>query len=109
MKFSYPGLSDQEVSESRQTKGANELTNQESEGFFAKLRANLKDPIIVILLVALVVTVSLAALGFAPWYEGLGIAIAVVAATLIATWSEYSNENEFQRLLEEASIVKVKV
>ena len=109
MKFSYPGLSDQEVSESRQTNGANELTNQESEGFFAKLRANLKDPIIVILLVALVVTVSLAALGFAPWYEGLGIAIAVVAATLIATWSEYSNENEFQRLLEEASIVKVKV
>jgi len=30
-------------------------------------------------------------------------------ATLIATWSEYSNENEFQRLLEEASKVKVKV
>jgi len=28
---------------------------------------------------------------------------------LIATWSEYSNENEFQRLLEEASKVKVKV
>ncbi|HIM99719.1 MAG TPA: HAD family hydrolase, partial [Deltaproteobacteria bacterium] len=49
------------------------------------------------------------AMGFAPWYEGLGIAFAVVMATLIATWSEYSNENEFQRLLEEASKVKVKV
>ena len=48
-------------------------------------------------------------MGFAPWYEGLGIAFAVVMATLIATWSEYSNENEFQRLLEEASKVKVKV
>ena len=109
MKFSFPGLSDQEVSESRQTNGANVVTTQKSEGFYAKLLANLKDPIIVILLVALAVTVFLAALGFAPWYEGLGIAIAVVAATLIATWSEYSNENEFQRLLEEASKVKVKV
>ena len=109
MKFSYPGLSDNAVSESRKIYGANVVTTQEAEGFFDKLRTNLKDPIIVILIVALIVTVFLAAMGFAPWYEGLGIAFAVVMATLIATWSEYSNENEFQRLLEEASKVKVKV
>ena len=109
MKFSYPGLSDNAVSESRKIYGANVVTTQEAEGFFVKLRTNLKDPIIVILIVALAVTVFLAAMGFAPWYEGLGIAFAVVMATLIATWSEYSNENEFQRLLEEASKVKVKV
>ena len=109
MRFSYPGLSDNAVSESRNIYGANVVTTQEAEGFFDKLRTNLKDPIIVILIVALVVTVSLAVMGFAPWYEGLGIAFAVVMATLIATWSEYSNENEFQRLLEEASKVKVKV
>ena len=109
MKFSYPGLSDNAVSESRKIYGANVVTTQEAEGFFDKLRTNLKDPIIVILIVALAVTVFLAAMGFAPWYEGLGIAFAVVMATLIATWSEFSNENEFQRLLEEASKVKVKV
>ena len=109
MKFSYPGLSDNAVSESRKIYGANVVTTQEAEGFFDKLRTNLKDPIIVILIFALAVTVFLAAMGFAPWYEGLGIAFAVVMATLIATWSEYSNENEFQRLLEEASKVKVKV
>ncbi len=109
MKFSYPGLSDNAVSESRKIYGANVVTTQEAEGFFDKLLTNLKDPIIVILIVALAVTVFLAAIGFAPWYEGLGIAFAVVMATLIATWSEYSNENEFQRLLEEASKVKVKV
>jgi len=109
MKFSYPGLSDNAVYESRKFYGANVVTTQEAEGFFDKLRTNLKDPIIVILIVALVVTVFLAAMGFAPWYEGLGIAFAVVMATLIATWSEYSNENEFQRLLEEATKVKVKV
>ena len=109
MRFSYPGLSENAVSESRNIYGANVVTTQEAEGFFDKLRTNLKDPIIVILIVALAVTVFLAAMGFAPWYEGLGIAFAVVMATLIATWSEYSNENEFQRLLEEASKVKVKV
>ena len=109
MRFSYPGLSDNAVSESRNIYAANVITTQEAEGFFDKLRTNLKDPIIVILIVALAVTVFLAAMGFAPWYEGLGIAFAVVMATLIATWSEYSNENEFQRLLEEASKVKVKV
>ena len=109
MRFSYPGLSDNAVSESRNIYGANVVTTQEAEGFFDKLRTNLKDPIIVILIVALAVTVFLAAIGFAPWYEGLGIAFAVVMATLIATWSEYSNESEFQRLLEEASKVKVKV
>ena len=109
MKFSYPGLSDSAVLDSRKSYGANIITTQEVEGFYKKLISNLKDPIIVILIIALLVTVTLATLGFAPWYEGLGIAIAVVMATFIATWSEYSNENEFQRLLDEASRVHVKV
>ena len=109
MKYNYPGLSDNAVFESRKNYGANVITTQDVEGFYGKLISNLKDPIIVILIVALLVTVFLAALGFAPWYEGLGIAIAVVMATLIATWSEYSNESEFQRLLDEASKIKVKV
>ena len=68
MRFSYPGLSDNAVSESRNIYGANVVTTQEAEGFFDKLRTNLKDPIIVILIVALAVTVFLAAMGFAPWY-----------------------------------------
>ena len=57
MRFSYPGLSDNAVSESRNIYGANVVTTQEAEGFFDKLRTNLKDPIIVILIVALAVTV----------------------------------------------------
>ena len=48
MKFSYPGLSNNAVSESRKNYGANIVTTQEAEGFFDKLRTNLKDPIIVI-------------------------------------------------------------
>ena len=103
MKFTYTGLSEQEVRDSRNQHGSNAVTTQDVETFWDKLIANLKDPIIMILIVALLVTLALAALGFAPWYEGLGIAIAVVLATLVATFSEYSNESEFQSLLEEAS------
>ena len=108
MKFDYTGLTQAEADQSRRENGANALTQQHVETFLDKLRSNLRDPIIIILIVALGVTVLLAVLGFAPWYEGVGIAIALVMATMVATWSEFSNENEFQRLMEEASKIKVK-
>ncbi|MCP5424523.1 MAG: calcium-translocating P-type ATPase, PMCA-type [Gammaproteobacteria bacterium] len=109
MKFSFPGLTAQEVLTAREQYGSNAVTSQETETFLDKLIDNLKDPIIIILIVALVVTVCLAILGYTHWYEGVGIAIAVVLATLVATWSEYSNETAFQKLLEEASMILVKV
>jgi calcium-translocating P-type ATPase len=109
MKFSFPGLTDQEVQASRAQHGSNAVTPQVTETFLDKLIDNLKDPIIVILIVALVITVALAIFGYTHWYEGVGIAIAVVLATLVATWSEYSNEAAFQKLLEEASLIQVKV
>lgn len=108
MKFDYTGLTQAEADQSRRENGANALTQQHVETFWDKLRGNLRDPIIIILIVALGVTVLLAVLGFAPWYEGMGIAIALVMATMVATWSEFSNENEFQRLMEETSKIKVK-
>ncbi|PIE83313.1 MAG: calcium-translocating P-type ATPase, PMCA-type [Candidatus Contendobacter odensis] len=109
MKFSFPGLTDQEAQESRLQHGSNAVTPQEVETFRDKLINNLKDPIIIILIVALVITGVLAIFGYTHWYEGVGIAIAVVLATLVATWSEYSNETAFQKLLEEASMILVKV
>ena len=51
MKFNFPGLSDKAVAESRETYGANVVTTQESENFLDKLLKNMKDPIIVILIV----------------------------------------------------------
>ncbi|MCP4699112.1 MAG: calcium-translocating P-type ATPase, PMCA-type [Gammaproteobacteria bacterium] len=108
MKFSFPGLSEQEVQESRNRHGSNAVTTQEAETFWDKMIGNFQDPIIIILVVALVITVILAFAGYAEWYEGVGIAFAVVLATVVATWSEYSNENEFQKLLEEASMIQVK-
>ncbi len=108
MKFAYPGLTDQEAEASRAQYGSNAVASQESETFWDKLLGNLKDPIIIILIVALLITLALTIFGYAKWYESVGIAFAVVIATFVATWSEHSNEQSFQKLLEEASLILVK-
>ena len=109
MHFSYPGLDAEQVSAAREHYGSNAVTPQARETLWQKFRANFRDPIIVILLVALAVTLVLAATtDYVAWYEGAGIAIAVLIASLVSTWAEYSNESEFQRLLEEASQIRVK-
>lgn len=109
MTLTYPGLTAHEAEKSRATHGSNAVASQAPETFWDKLLGNLKDPIIIILIVALLITVALTAFGYAEWYESVGIAFAVVIATLVATWSEHSNERSFQRLLEEASMIQVKV
>lgn len=111
------GLSDKEAAESKQKYGDNSMTEQASESFWDKLKGNLGDPMIKILLVALGVNVLLWILGLvgviksgAPeWYEPLGILIAIMLATLVSTISEYNNENAFQKLQEEASRIMCKV
>ncbi len=109
MKFTYPGLTDQEAELSRAQHGSNAVASQDTETFWDKLLGNLKDPIIIILIAALLITVLLTIFGYAEWYESVGIAFAVVIATFVATWSEHSNEQSFQKLLEEASMIMVKV
>lgn len=103
------GLSDAEVAEARKLHGNNRLTEQASSSFMDKLLDNLKDPMIIILIVALVVVLFLAIMGYTEWYEGVGIAVAVALATLVATYSEFKNEETFQKLQEEASKIFLNV
>ena len=109
MKIKFNGLSYDEVEVSRAKYGTNKLTEKERETFSDKLKENFNDPIVRILIVALVINTIFFFLGKSAWYESLGIAIAVLLATLVATWSEYSNEESFQKLQEEASRIKCKV
>ena len=110
------GLTDAQVAESKAKYGDNSMTAQAHESFWDKLKDNLGDPMIKILIVALLINVVLAVLGItgvikegAPeWYEPLGIFIAICLATLVSTFSEYRNENAFQKLQEEASRIMVK-
>lgn len=105
----YNGLNDEQVLKSRQQHGSNVLTEQAQEGFWAKLLDNFGDPMIKILVVALVINVLFWIFGQSEWYESVGIAIAVILATFVSTFSEYRNENAFQKLQEEASKILCKV
>ncbi|MDE6666921.1 MAG: calcium-translocating P-type ATPase, PMCA-type [Clostridia bacterium] len=103
------GLNDSEVEQSREKFGKNQLTEQKREGFWRKLLGNFNDPMIKILCVALIINVVFAILGQVAWYESVGIAAAVLLATLVSTFSEYKNENAFKKLQDEASQIKCKV
>jgi calcium-translocating P-type ATPase len=107
-KYDFTTLSfdDQQVEQARREHGINELPVPEVESFFDKLKENFDDPLIKILLVALGITLGLAAFGYAEWIEGFGIAVAVFLATFVATFSEFKNEEAFQKLQEEASRAK---
>lgn len=103
------GLTEKEVLKSRQEHGDNRLSEVKSEGFWEKLLSNFGDPMIKILCVALIINIIFAFLGQTEWYESVGIALAVILATFVSTFSEYRNENAFQKLQDEASKIKCKV
>ena len=109
------GLTDEQVRQSKEKYGDNRLTEQKRETFWQKLLENFGDPMIKILLVALVLNVifwllhAFWSIGDTEWYEAVGIAAAVLIATFVSTFSEYNNENAFQKLQEEASLIKCKV
>lgn len=112
----FKGLTAAEVERSRQENGSNRLTETKGETFWQKLKGNFDDPMIKILIVALLVNVAIFILGAVgvieptvEWYEPLGIAIAVILATFVSTISEYNNENAFQKLQDEASKILCKV
>ena len=107
--MNYKGLNEEDVLLSREKNGSNKLSEVKGEGFWKKLLNNFKDPMIEILLVALVINIVIACFGKSEWYEPVGIAVAVLIATLVSTFSEYKNENVFKKLQEEASRIICKV
>ena len=107
--MSVYGLNEEEVRKSREEFGGNSLSQPPRETFWQKLLGNFKDPIIKILLVALLVNVVCVFRGYGDWYEAVGIFLAIILATMVSTFSEYSNENAFQKLQEEASRITCRV
>jgi len=103
------GLTSEQVRTSLEKFGNNTLSQPPRDTFLDKLLDNFKDPIIRILLFALFVNVVFVFMGHGNWIETCGIFLAILLATLVSTYSEYSNENAFQKLQEEASRIRCKV
>lgn len=104
------GLTAEQVEESRNKHGSNSLTQIPAEPLWEKILEGFKDPMIMILLVALVVQVVLFFLGQAEWFEPAGILIAIMIANGVASVSESKQEGKASALkAEEEAKEKAKV
>lgn len=92
------GLSAKQVEESRQKHGANTLTQIPPDPLWKKILEGFKDPMIMILLVALVVQVVLFFLGETEWFEPVAILIAILIANGVASVSESKQEGKASAL-----------
>ena len=96
--FARP-LTEEEAAASRLRHGDNTLSVKGKKSFIAQLLGNLNDPVIRILLGALIINILFSLTGGGgDWVETAGIALAVLLASLISTLSEYGSEAAFARL-----------
>ena len=107
MKTLYSGLSSEAVERSRREHGENKFKKTKNKGIIGRFFENLSDPIIKILMIALVVEVVIT-LGKCNYLEIVGIVAAILIATIVSTLSEYGSEKAFERL-ESASEGKINV
>jgi len=88
------GLTRQQVEESRRKHGTNELTQIPPDPLWKKILEGFKDPMIMILLVALAVQVVLWLMHKAEWYEPVCVLVAILLANGVASFSEHSQEGK---------------
>ena len=100
--FKKTGLTTRQAEESRKKHGSNVISKQKRQTFLGKLCSAFADPIIKILLIALVVNLLFAFRG-QGWFETVGIALSIFLSSLVSTLSEYGSESAFIKLSEEAS------
>ncbi len=91
------GLTEAEVISSRKQFGSNRLTKKKQPGFFRQFLSNLNDPIVKILIVAMVINTAFS-FSDSGWAESIGIAITVLISTLVTTLSEHSSGAAFDKL-----------
>ncbi len=112
----HNGLTDEQVIASRQQYGINVLTPPEREPLWKQFLKKFDDPLIKILLVALVLSVGLSLyeffwldMGWSILFEPLGIFIAIVLATLVGFLVEVNANKKFRLLNQTDDHVMVKV
>ncbi len=97
MNNKLKGLNSQEVEESRKKHGDNSLYREKRKGFFGKFVENLNDPIIKVLIIALVIQVAVT-FGNCNYFEVFGIVSAILIATVVSTLSEWGSEKAFSKM-----------
>ena len=103
----YRGLTADEVEKSRAEHGSNALLRIKGRGIIRRFFDNLSDPIIKILIAALVLEVIFT-FGNCNFIEVFGILAAILIATTVSTLSEYGSEKAFAKIEAESKESKVR-
>lgn len=115
-KRHFTGLTDEQVLESRKLNGENTLTPPKKESLWSQFIEKFEDPIIRILLVALILSVAVSCYQYimgietlSVFLEPLGILIAVLLATCVGFAFELSANKKFDVLnqVNDDTLVKV--
>lgn len=102
------GLTNKEVIENRKKYGSNSLSKIKKESMFQLFIESLSDPIIKILLIALVIKIVFLIRDF-DIFETVGILIAVLISSFVSTISEYGSQKAFINMQNDAEKIKCKV
>lgn len=104
-KHKYEGLSEAEVAESRHKNGSNILTPPAKTPLWRRFLAKFRDPLIIILLIAGVLSICISCYeywglgeGGAVFFEPVGIFMAIILATGLAFVFELKADREFELL-----------
>ncbi len=104
-KHHYTGLTDAEVSQSREKYGVNILTPTEKEPLWKRFLEKFGDPLIIILLIAGALSIGISCYeywgldeGAGVFFEPIGIFIAILLATGLAFIFELKADKEFALL-----------
>jgi calcium-translocating P-type ATPase len=101
MKKDIIGLSSEEVLRSREKNGDNSLVKEKSKGIIKRFFENLNDPVIKVLIFALVIEVIFT-LGHTNYFEVFGILSAILIAATVSTVSEFGSERAFLKMQAES-------
>ena len=102
------GLTDKEVEENRKKYGSNSLSKIKQESILQLFIESLSDPIIKILLIALVIKIVFLIRDF-DIFETVGILIAVLISSFVSTISEYGSQKAFISMQKDAEKTMCKV
>jgi Ca2+-transporting ATPase len=112
----FIGLTDTQVIESRNLHGENVLTPPVKDSWWKEFLGKFSDPIIIILLVALALSIGVSCYeyfsghaGFSAFLEPIGILVAVLLATVVGFLFEQSANKKFEVLnqVNDDTLVKV--
>ena len=102
------GLTEEQVAKSRATYGANLLTPPPQTPWWKLYIEKFKDPIIIILLFATAISLVVGIVE-GNFTESIGIIVAILLATGVGFWQEYSAKRKFDALRNDKDFEPVKV